>query len=121
MVNIAPACPSCNEPLKAGSSWIGANYCRGLFLLKAVAVTPGLSAWELSEHTGMVYKDVSNGLQKLREWDIVLTKAEERDQGGVRYRYYPAPDAPQRSAFEEAARSAEAKERSRIENARRLT
>ena len=87
---VFPVCPSCGERFAPGQWWTGANYCRGLFLLSAIGGNPGSSAWELSQATSMPYRDVTKGLQKLREWALVGLVAEERDQGGIRYRYFPS-------------------------------
>jgi predicted transcriptional regulator len=101
-------CPSCGQVFTPGLFWVGANYCRGLYLLEVIAKRPGKSGWELSEETGMLYSNVSSALSKLREWAIVDAQAEERAQGGIRYRYFPLDDAPRRASFEEAARVSEA-------------
>jgi hypothetical protein len=103
-----PVCPQCNRAFAPGQWWQGANYCRGLFLLNEIYVKSGLSAWELSQESGMAYRDVTKGLQKLRDWDIVVTETEEREQGGIRYRYFPVGDDKKndRFRFEEAAQVA---------------
>jgi DNA-binding IclR family transcriptional regulator len=108
VVNAAMECPSCRKDLDAAPFWVGANYCRGLYLLEVIASNPGMSGWELSQLTGMPNHNVTSGLTKLREWWVVDARAEERDQGGIRYRYFSLTDAPRRKAFEEAARAAEA-------------
>ncbi len=113
-----PVCPSCERTFAPGIWWDGANYCRGVFLLGAIYDNPGLSAWELSERTGMPYRNVTSGLQKLRQWssvDIVQAESEERDSGGIRYRYFPILDIREsdnaRADFERACQGQEARYR----------
>jgi hypothetical protein len=86
----SPACPSCGRAFRAGATWAGANYCRGLALLGFIQQNPGKSAWELSQVSGMPYVAATRGLAKLREHEVVSIEAEERVQGGFRYRYWPA-------------------------------
>jgi hypothetical protein len=89
-----PACPKCGRRFIPGEYWSGANYCRSRFLVELVRDNEGLSAWELSQISGgMTYSDVSKGLQKSRDSKVVTTQAEDREQGGVRYRYSVSPDA----------------------------
>ena len=76
--------------------WRGANYCRGLVLLRCIEDQPGLSAWELSQQSGIPYTDITRGLAKLREYGLVRTIAEERVQGGHRLRYWAADGTPSR-------------------------
>jgi hypothetical protein len=87
------ACPSCGRACELGATWKGANYCRGLVLLQVINDNPGLSAWELSQISGVPYTDATRGLAKLREFKVVSTESEERLEGGIRYRYYPANDS----------------------------
>jgi hypothetical protein len=82
-----PSCPACHRDFKPGEFWSGANFCRGRFLLPMIQEHPGLSAWELSRLTKMPYAGVTKGLQKLREWALVDFEAEDRENGGQRYRY----------------------------------
>ena len=83
-----PRCPHCQRLFEPGTTWKGANYCRGLFLLKVIGEYPGLSAWELSQKAKMAYGDTTRGLLKLRDFDLLTFEAEERDGGGQRYRYW---------------------------------
>jgi hypothetical protein len=85
-----PACPSCGRRFEAGLTWPGANFCRGFTLLPFIEENPGLSGWELSQLAGMDYSDASRGLARLREYSAVATEAEEREAGGIRYRYSSA-------------------------------
>jgi hypothetical protein len=87
-----PACPSCGRTCELGTTWRGANYCRGLILLQFIEDNPGLSGAELSEASGIPYTDATRGLAKLREYGVVSTESEERSEGGFRYRYWPAGD-----------------------------
>ena len=87
-----PTCPSCGRVCTPGSTWKGANYCRGLILLTFIRDKPGLTTWELSQASGNPYTDSSRGLAKLREFSVVSNESEERIQGGVRYRYWPSDD-----------------------------
>jgi hypothetical protein len=94
-----PVCPSCGRTFAPGSTWAGANYCRGLILLRFIDDRPGLSGWELSKASGVPYTDATRGLSKLREYDLVRTVEEEREAGGVRYRYFPVNDPARRERF----------------------
>ena len=85
-------CPHCGKEFRLGEFWAGANYCRAAFLLPYIAEHPGLSAAEIAGATGLPYPLVSGGLQKARDWRVVLFESEEREQGGNRYRYTVAPD-----------------------------
>lgn len=102
-------CPSCGEGLsRKGVSWMGANYCRGLYLLGVIAQRPGLSGSELSQETGVPYQAVVTGLTKIRDFgELVIAEAEERSQGGVRYRYFPLASGGRLHEYEDAARNAE--------------
>jgi hypothetical protein len=103
-----PHCPSCGRVCEPGTTWKGSNYCRGLVLLRFIEDQPGLSGWELAQISGVPYTDATRGLAKLREHGVVRTESEERDQGGIRYRYRPDGGAPARARFMEALRRAEA-------------
>ena len=71
--------------------------------------SPGISAWELSELTGMSYQNASRGLTKLRDHQVVEFRSEERDNGGIRYRHYPLEDAEKaREGFALVVRQVEA-------------
>jgi|TARA_Y100000310_G_scaffold343146_1_gene449436 predicted transcriptional regulator len=66
----------------------------------------------------MPYRNVTSGLQKLRQWssvDIVQAESEERDSGGIRYRYFPILDIREsdnaRADFERACQGQEARYR----------
>ena len=85
-------CPHCARQFSPGTHWPGANFCRALFLLPYIEEHPGLSAWELSQATGMMYGDVTGALQKARERGAVLYTEEGREQGGVRFRYHVSPN-----------------------------
>ena len=86
-------CPACKRELQPESNWMQVNYCRGFALLEAIGERPGLSAWELAKQTGYDYGQVSKGVAKLRDLDLVRTATEEREAGGFRYRYDLNPDA----------------------------
>jgi hypothetical protein len=103
----APRCPSCGRICDPASTWKGANYCRGLALLRFIEANPGLSRWELSKISGMSYNDTVRGLTKLREHNVVITQSEERAQGGTRYRYWPAGRTPERTRFIKMVRRVE--------------
>lgn len=107
VTKIYPSCPSCGRIFRPGLSWKGANYCRGLLLLRFIEDEPGLSGWELSQRTSMSYEDATRGLTKLRSHAMVTTEVEERDAGGIRYKYYPAHDTVQRQHFMATLRVAE--------------
>jgi hypothetical protein len=83
------ACPSCGRAFEPGASRVGINYCRGAALLQFIDAEPGLTAWELSRVSGIGYID-ARGLSKLREYDAVITEAEEREAGGFRYHHWTA-------------------------------
>ena len=102
-----PMCPSCGRICDLGTSWPGANFCRGLTLLKWIEDTPNLSAAELAKVTGIPYKDVARGLLKLRHYNLLLTVPEDRTEGGYRYRYEYTGDLEARQDFMEALRRAE--------------
>ena len=88
-----PACRYHGEVFVPGETWKRSNFCRAAYLTEVIRETPGLSAWELSNHAGMLYSDVVRGLNKAREWGLVEYDVEERTQGGKRFRYRVAPDA----------------------------
>jgi hypothetical protein len=101
------ACPSCGRVCEAGATWTGSNYCRGFTLLEFIQDNPGLSGWELAEISGVPYADATRGLAKLREYGAVATEAEEREAGGIRYRYSPAENPLAIERFLSALRRAE--------------
>jgi len=104
-------CPHCDRKLTLESHWAQANYCRGFTLLPWILNHPGLSAWELAGVSGMSYAQVSKGVAKLRELEIIRGDPEEREAGGFRYRYYPWPDhAAQVARMENMMHSAKALE-----------
>ena len=83
-----PACRHCGRDFGPGDAWMRANYCRALYVAEELEREPGRTAWEISQTTGMPYPAVSKGLIKAREWQLVnITETEQRDAGGVRYRY----------------------------------
>lgn len=86
-----PKCPHCDLEFRPGIFWNQANYCRGRFLLPVIEANPGLSTWELHQKSGMPYALVSKGIAKLRDWELVVFESEDRDQGGIRYRYIVEP------------------------------
>ena len=102
-----PRCPSCGRECEAGRTWRGANYCRGLALLRFIEDEPGLSGWELSQKSGVPYTDATRGLAKLREYRVVHTESVERTKGGIRYHYWPVDDVATRQKFVEAVRRVE--------------
>ena len=94
-----PVCPSCGSTCAPGATWKGANYCRGLVLLRFIDETPGLSGWELSQASGIPHADTTRGLAKLKEYGVVATESEDRIEGGFRYRYYPSDDTVAHERF----------------------
>ena len=64
-------CDACQKLFEPGKFWPAANYCRSMFLLPHIEVNPGLSAWELSQKSGMYYESTSRGLAKARELGLV--------------------------------------------------
>ena len=68
--------------------YTGINYRRAALALSWVRQHPGKTAWELSNISGIVYAELSKGLQKGRENGLFRAVSEERNQGGVRYRYW---------------------------------
>lgn len=91
-MNVAtlPKCRFCGREFRQGEWWSWANMCRASHLLPIIVDNPGLSAWELSQVSGLNYQDTSKGLQKARDGGLVTTEAEDREAGGIRYRYWPA-------------------------------
>jgi len=85
-------CPNCKREFVRGITWKGSNYCRGLFLMDQGKNSPGLSGWELSELTGLPYRDTVRGLERARDYDAIEARAEDKENGGIRYRYWPYPD-----------------------------
>ncbi len=86
------SCPDCGREFAPGVSWPNANYCRASFLLPVIAESPNLSAWELSQRTGMAYQATVKALEKAREWNALQWFEEPREDGdGVRYRYRRLP------------------------------
>ena len=81
------ACAYCGRVFGPGANWHGLNYCRAAYLLPIIAEHPGLSAWELATVSKMGYAEVTKGLVKARAWEVVTVEPEERDAGGIRYRY----------------------------------
>jgi hypothetical protein len=102
-----PRCPSCGRTSEEAATWAGANYCRGLALLRFIEDQPGLSGWELAQVSGMPYPEATRGLEKLRGKGAVAAQAEERADVGFRCRYYPAGDPAARARFVEAVRRVE--------------
>jgi DNA-binding IclR family transcriptional regulator len=102
-----PSCPSCGRQCEPGVTWKGANYCRGLILLRFIEDQPGLSGWELSQLSSVPYSDATRGLSKLREWKLVRPDSEDRGDGTIRYRYWPINDSGLRARFMEVVRRVE--------------
>ncbi len=69
------------------------NFRRAAAALEVIRQNPGKTAWELASISGTVYADISKGLQKGRENGLFRVESEDRNQGGVRYRYWAADDA----------------------------
>ena len=94
MVTITyPECAYCGKTFTPGDTWLNANYCRAVFLTLFVKEHPNLSTWELSQATGMLFSDALKGMGKAREWGLVICLAEDRENGGIRYRYKIAEGA----------------------------
>ena len=83
-------CEVCGRPMAAGIFQV--NVCRAFVALAIVDEAPGLTAWELSKRSGITYADISEGLNKARANSWVEAVQEDRDQGGIRYRYSPLAD-----------------------------
>lgn len=92
------ACPVCNRDLYVDQYWAGINACRGLALLPWVETHPNMTAWELSKLSGMAYSQVSKGMAKLRDMEAVNYESEDREVGGIRYRYSPSEDHKERKS-----------------------
>lgn len=90
-VKTYPRCPRCNRMLQPGTHWFTINLCRLLILLEAVESEPDLSTAELAMRTGMSYADASKAMTFARSHDLVTLEPEDREQGGVRYRYRALP------------------------------
>ena len=90
----AIACPECSESLEGSRPFI--NLCRATFAAALVRDYPGETAWGLSIKTGEPYSTISKGLQKGREDDLFILESEEREKGGIRYRYWLADGAEER-------------------------
>lgn len=103
-----PRCPSCGRSIVPGTTWKGANYCRGLALLRFIEDDPGLSARELSQRGGVPYTDMTRGFAKHQEYLLVRTETKERQQSGTRYGYWPLGDIEKRQRFVEVTRGLEA-------------
>ena len=50
--------------------------------------TPYASIQLPTQFSGLVYADVSAALAKGRAYNLFLLESEERDNGGIRYRYH---------------------------------
>ena len=77
-------------------------------MLDFIQDTPSLSAAELSQVTGIPYKETTRALLRLREYDLLTTTPEDRGDGSFRYRYEFNGDLEARQHFVEATRKAEA-------------
>jgi predicted transcriptional regulator len=80
----ALSCPTCGRVFKTDTTVSR--------LLECIADFPGLSGWELSQLTGLDYREASRGLRKARAWGAVEWEEEARESGGVRFRYRVAAD-----------------------------
>ena len=69
------------------------NSRRAVEALTWVRLHPGKTAWELASVSGIIYAEISKGLQKGREHGLFRVESEDRNQGGVRYRYWPSEEA----------------------------
>ena len=88
-----PQCPHCGKTFTPGETWFNANYCRAVFLTNFLKDNPNLTTWELSQRTNILYSDAVKGMAKAREWGLVICSAEDRSNGGIRYRYKLAEGA----------------------------
>lgn len=86
-----PKCSYCGRSFGPGTQWSGSNYCRAAFLLPHVAENPGQTTWDYSQISGLPYAEAVKGLEKAREWQVVEYQAEEKQAGGIRYRYTVKP------------------------------
>ena len=82
-----PVCPHCQREFVPGTTWFQANFCRLAFLIPIIEQYPGETAWQLAQRSGLVYADASAALAKGRAYNLFLLESEQRDNGGVRYRY----------------------------------
>lgn len=90
-----PQCRHCGRAFGPGDAWMRANYCRAIYVAEELERQPGRTTWEISQATGMPYAAVSKGLIKAREWSLVtIVETEQRDGGGVRYRYEVSDELP---------------------------
>ena len=96
-----PECSICHRVFARGVTWSGSNFCRALFLADYIADgNEGLSGWELSQATGLEYQDTVRGMTKARAYGVIDARAEVKEGGGVRYRYWKLPDySEQRAGF----------------------
>ena len=83
-------CQVCGRAIVPGIFQV--NFCRAFMALDFVALHPGLTTWELAKKTGVSYGEMMEGLNKARLHDWVFAVQEEREQGGIRYRYFPLED-----------------------------
>jgi hypothetical protein len=83
-----PICPHCQREFVPGTYWQGSNVCKAGYLMTVAEAHPGLSAWELGEMAGLKYADASRAMLKARNLDLVDYTKEDRDRGGVRYRFF---------------------------------
>ena len=79
----------------------GINYRRAVKAYDIVRANPGKTAWELASLSGIIYADMSKGLQKGREHGLFRFESEDRNQGGVRYRYWAIDDIDANVIFKE--------------------
>ncbi len=79
-------CEICGRQFQPGT--YQANICRAFRALALVALYPGLTAWGLAQKSEIVYAEISEGLTKARANSWVGLREEQREQGGIRYRYF---------------------------------
>jgi len=78
-------CPECGRGLRMGMHQL--SYCAAFIVLQIVEARPGKTAWELAQMSGIPYSSVTKGLNRARAEAWVGIEAEDREQGGIRYRY----------------------------------
>lgn len=88
----AVICPSCRREFKPNVSWGDSSSCSAFFLALFIADEPGMSAYDLSQTSGLAYSATTAGLKRARENNLFRLEQEDRAEGGFRYRYSPLPD-----------------------------
>ena len=92
VIRAYPACSYCGREFRPGDSWNGSNYCKAAYLLPLIESNPGVSSWELAQLAGMGFPETTRAVQKARDWGLVEFEAEDRTNGGQRYRYTVKPE-----------------------------